>query len=89
MRQPVIRSLEQKVGEDRNGGLAFDHTLRSSEFFEQFELADADIHRCALDCSRCFGSHIFHLGQASNSVTPLPEIAVCRDDLRKRTRNYC
>ena len=46
--QPVAIGLDEKVGENRNGGLALDHALRGSEFLDQILAAYGNLHRCPL-----------------------------------------
>src|SRR5260370_31409264 len=36
--------LDKKIGEDGNGGLTFDHTLRGAKFIQQRGFCDAEFH---------------------------------------------
>ena len=51
--EAVVLCLEEKVGQDRNGGLAFDNALCRREFLHQILAAYGNLHRCPL-CGRYF-----------------------------------
>ena len=46
--QPVAIGLDEKVGQNGNGGLALHHALRGGEFLHQFLAAYGNLHRCPL-----------------------------------------
>ena len=66
-REPVLVSLDKKVRQDGNGGLALDHALRSGELAEKILAADADLHgSCGfflLDSNRHAGFSHYGLAQ--------------------------
>jgi hypothetical protein len=45
----VVVGLEQKIGEDRDGGFAFDDALRGGELTQKILTADGDLHSRSLN----------------------------------------
>ena len=41
---PVVLRLQQHVGEDRDGGLLLDHTLREAQFSNEVCFTDGEFH---------------------------------------------
>jgi len=53
-----IGGFDEEVGEDGDGGLAFDDGLDGGELFEEVLTGDGDLHGCSLGC-RCGGEFGF------------------------------
>ncbi len=68
--EAVALGLDEKVGENRDGGFALDHALRCGEFLHQILAAYGNLHRCPLRGRLLYFSfHGWHLD------SPTPEAA--------------
>ena len=68
--EAIVFGLDEKVGEDRDGGFALDDALRGREFLDQILAAYGNFHRCPLR-----GRLLNFSFDAWHSNPPAPEAA--------------